>query len=130
MRTTLMVFSGGYDVNCKRQWSEELSGLCGEPDVIIDFSDVTSLDATCVTEVLRMHALRRDKGFARETVILGRLPVRRLFELHKMEDVVRLVDSLDDAIEQPTSAPLTHYAFLGSTGDVKRNAHGSDLSQH
>jgi anti-anti-sigma regulatory factor len=125
-----MVFSGGYDVNCKRQWSEELSGLSGEPNVIIDFSDVTSLDATCVTEVLRLHARRHDKGFDRETVILGRLPVRRLFALHKMEDVVRVVDSLDDAIEQPTSVPVTHHAFLGSTGNLKRTAHGSDLSQH
>jgi anti-anti-sigma regulatory factor len=108
-----MVFSGEYDVSCKQRWSEELEALCAEPNVIMDFSDVTSLDATCVTEVLRMHARRRDHGFDRETVILGQLQVRRLFELHKMQDVVRLVDSLDRAMEQPALAPVTHYAFLG-----------------
>ncbi len=128
MRTALMVFSGEYDVSCKRRWSEELAGLCAEPNVIIDFSDVTSLDATCVTEVLRMHARRRDKGFDRETVILGRLPVRRLFELHKMEDVVRVVDSVDDAMEQPAPAPVARYAFLGSVGDSNGRARGPSLS--
>jgi anti-anti-sigma regulatory factor len=119
-----MVFSGEYDVTCKRRWSEELASLCAEPNVIIDFSDVTSLDATCVTEVLRMHARRRDKGFDRETVILGQLPVRRLFELHKMQDVVRVVDSLDDAMEHPAYAPVTQHAFLGSTADSNGSARG------
>jgi anti-anti-sigma regulatory factor len=63
-----MVFSGAYDVTCKRQWSEELERLCTEPNVIIDFSDVSSLDATCLTEMLRMHERRRDNGFDRETI--------------------------------------------------------------
>lgn len=130
MRTALTVFSGEYDVTCKREWSEELEGLCDEPRVVIDFSDVTSLDATCVTEVLRMHARRHDKGFDRETVILGRMPVRRLFELHKLQDVLRVVDSLDDAIEQPTSALVAHHAFLGTAGDLNGNARGSSLSPH
>jgi anti-anti-sigma regulatory factor len=130
LRAALMVFFGEYDVSCNRQWSEELESLCGEPNVIIDFSAVTSLDATCMTEVLRMHARRHENGFDRETVILGRLPVRRLFELHKMQDVVRIVSSLDDAMGQPTSAPITHYAFLGSTGGLKGNIRGSDLSQN
>jgi anti-anti-sigma regulatory factor len=129
-----MVFSGEYDVTCKEQWSEELDGLCREPNVIMDFSDVTYLDATCMTEVLRMHARRHDKGFDRETVILGRLPVRKLFALHKMQDVVRVVDSLDDAMKQPAPAPVMHYAFLGGAGERRRSRlgvhRGSDLSQH
>ena len=111
MRTALMVFSGKYDVTCKQQWSKELDGLCSEPNVIIDFRDVTDLDATCVTEVLRMHARREARGFERETVILGQLPVRRLFDLHKMQDVVRVVESLDDAMGRPsvTTVVRTQY---------------------
>jgi anti-anti-sigma regulatory factor len=120
MQTALTVFSGAYDVTCKRQWSEELEGLCSEPSVIIDFSGVTLLDATCVTEVLRMHARRQDKGFDRETVILGQPPVRRLFELHKMQDVVRVVDSLDDAMGQQRFAPVVRFAFCGRKQRRKR----------
>lgn len=115
-----MVFSGKYDVTCKRQWSEELEGLCSEPNVIIDFSDVSHLDATCVTEMLRLHERRHDKGFDRETVILGQPPVRRLFDLLKMQEVVRVVECLDDATGPQRFAPIVHYAFCVSDGAAAR----------
>jgi len=114
-----MVFSGKYDVTCKRQWSDELEGLCNEPNVIIDFREVYYLDATCVTEMLKMHARRHDKGFDRETVILGQAPVRRLFDLHRMQDVVRVVECLDDATGKRRVAPKVHYAFCGIGGGVR-----------
>jgi anti-anti-sigma regulatory factor len=117
----LTVFSGEYDVTCKRQWSEELDGLCSEPNVIMDFSEVSYLDATCITEILRMHARRHDKGFDRETVILGQPPVRKLFDLLKMNDVVRVVQCLDDATGPQRFAPIVHHAFCGSGGAAKRN---------
>jgi len=119
-RIALMVFSGRYDVTCKRQWSEVLGGLCGEPNVIIDFSDVSYRDATCVTEMLRMHARRHDKGFDREIVILGRSTVRRLFDLLKMQGVVRVVECLDDAMRLQRSAPIVRYAFCGNAGTSAR----------
>jgi anti-anti-sigma regulatory factor len=112
-RTALTIFSGEYDATCKRQWSEELEGLCTEPNVIIDFTDVSYLDATCVTEMLRMHERRRDNGFDRETIILGQPRVRRLFDLLKMEGVVRVVECLSDATEAQRSAPIVHRAFFG-----------------
>lgn len=119
-RIALMVFSGQYDVTCKRQWSEVLDGLCSEPNVIIDFSDVSYLDATCVTEMLRMHARRHDQGFDREIVILGRPIVRRLFELLKMQGVVRVVECLDDAMRLQRSAPIVRYTFSGIAGTAAR----------
>jgi anti-anti-sigma regulatory factor len=119
-RIALMVFSGEYDVTCKRQWSEVLEGLCSEPNVIIDFSDVSYLDATCATEMLRMHARRHDKGFDRETVILGRPLVRRLFDLLNMQSVVRVVESLDDAMQRQRFAPKVRYAFCGNAGTTAR----------
>ena len=88
--------------------------MCSEPNVIIDFSDVSYLDATCVTEMLRMHARRHDRGFDREIVILGRPIVRRLFELLKMQGVVRVVECLDDAMQLQRSAPIVRYAFSGN----------------
>ena len=124
-----MVFSGEYDVTCKRQWSEELDRLCSEPNVIIDLSDVSYLDATCITEILRMHARRLDKGYDRETVILGQPPVRRLFDLLKMHDVVRVVKCLDDATGPQRFAPTVHHAFYGSGGAAKRNMHLPSLKR-
>jgi len=80
LRTALVVFSGEYDVSCRKRWRDELERLSCEPNVIIDFSDVTYLDATCMTELLRLHERRHAKGFGRETVVLHRPVVRRLFE--------------------------------------------------
>lgn len=117
-----MIFAGAYDATCKRQWSEELDGLCSEPNVIIDLSAVSYLDATCLTEMLRMHERRRDNGFDRETIILGQPPVRRLFDLLKMEGVVRVVECLDDATGPQRSAPIVHRAFCGTSGVTARNA--------
>ncbi len=119
-RTALMVFSGEYDVTCKRQWSEVLEGLCCEPNVIIDFSDVSYLDATCLTEMLKMHARRHDQGFDRETVVLGRPLVRRLFDLLKMQGVVRVVECLDDALQLQRLAPTVRHAFCGNAGTATR----------
>lgn len=112
-RTALMIFSGAYDVTCKEQWSEELETLSTEPNVIIDLSDVSYLDATCLTEMLRMHERRRHNGFDRETIILGQPPVRTLFGLLNMEGVVRVVESLTDATDPQTSAPMVRHAFCG-----------------
>lgn len=111
-RTALMIFSGAYDVTCKEQWSEEFETLCTEPNVTIDLSDVSYLDATCLTEIWRMHERRRHNGFDRETIILGQPPVRTLFVLLNMEAVVRVVESLDDATDLQTSAPIVRHAFL------------------
>lgn len=121
-RTALTIFSGAYDVTCKRQWSEELEGLCAEPNVIIDFSEVSYLDATCVTEVLRMHERRRENGFDRETIIVGQPAVRSLFDLLKMEGVVRVVERLDDATEPQRSAPRVRHAFCGNSRTTARIA--------
>jgi anti-anti-sigma regulatory factor len=106
-----VVFSGEYDVTCKQRWSKQLEVLCGEPNVILDFSDVTYVDATCMTEVLRMHERRHAKGFDRETVILGHPNVRILFDLLKMHGVVRVVESRVDAPPKQRFAPTVHYVF-------------------
>lgn len=85
MRAALIVFSGEYDVSCRKQWRDELERLSCEANVIIDLSDVTYLDATCMTELLRLHERRHANGFGRETVVLNRPLVRRLLELWQMQ---------------------------------------------
>lgn len=114
-RVALMVFSGQYDVTCKRKWSAELEHLCAEPYVIIDLSNVSYLDATCVTELLRMHARRSGKGFDREIVILGQPSVRRVFELLSMQSVVRIVERLKDVTLPEGSSTTVYRAFCGDT---------------
>jgi anti-anti-sigma regulatory factor len=124
-RTALVVFSGAYDVTCKQQWSKELEALCTEPNVIIDLSDVSYLDATCLTEMLRMHERRRHNGFDREAIILDQTPVRRLFDLLNMEGVVRVVKCLDDATGPRRPVPVVHHAFCGKAGATRNLVHSA-----
>jgi anti-anti-sigma regulatory factor len=122
LRTALIVFSGEYDVTCRKRWRGELERLSCEPNVIIDFSNVTNLDATCMTELLRLHERRQANGFGRETVVLHRPLVRRLFELLQMQDVLRVVETLDEAVDKEELAPLVRHAFEGVI-DAVRPAH-------
>ncbi len=126
MRTALVVFSGEYDVSCRKQWREELERLSCEPNVIIDFSNVTYLDATCMTELLRLHERRHANGFGRETVVLHRPLVRRVFELLQMQDVLRVVETVDEAVDKKELAPIVRHAFEGAI-DAVRPAHRTAL---
>jgi anti-anti-sigma factor len=128
LRTLLIVFSGEYDVSCRKRWRDELERLSREPNVIIDFSDVTYLDATCMTELLRLHERRQANGFGRETVVLHRPLVRRLFELLQMQDVLRVVETVDEAVDKKELAPIVRHAFAGGT-DALRPAHRPALQR-
>ena len=128
MRTALVVFSGEYDVSCRKQWREELERLSCEPNVIIDFSNVTYLDATCMTELLRLHERRHANGFGRETVVLHRPLVRRVFELLQMQDVLRVVETVDEAVDKKELAPIVRHAFEGGI-DAVRPAHRPALQR-
>jgi len=122
LRTALIVFSGEYDVSCRKQWREELDRLSCEPNVIINFSNVTYLDATCMTELLRLHERRRANGFGRETVVVHRPLVRRLLELLQMQDVLRVVETIGEAVDKKELAPVVRHAFGGAI-DVIRSTH-------
>lgn len=128
MRTALIVFSGEYDVSCRKRWREELERLSCEPNVIIDFSDVTYLDATCMTELLRLHERRHANGFGRETVVLHRPLVRRLFELLQMKDVLRVVETVDEAVDKKELGLIVRHAFAGGI-DAVRPAHRPTLQR-
>jgi anti-anti-sigma factor len=128
LRTALIVFSGEYDVSCRKQWREELERLSCEPNVIIDFTNVSYLDATCMTELLRLHEHRHAKGFGRETVVLHRPLVRRLFELLHMQDGLRIVETLDEAVDKEELAPIVRHAFEGAI-DAVRPAHRPALQR-
>ena len=128
MRTVLVLFSGEYDVTCRKRWRAELERLSCERNVIIDFSNVTYLDATCVTELLRLHERRDANGFSRETVVLHRPLVRRLFELLHMQDVLRIVETVDEAVDKKELAPIVRHAFEGAI-DAVRAAHRPALQR-
>ena len=75
-----------------------MSGVAEIPDLILDFREVTFIDSTCVTELLRMHTIRVTNSLPRETIVLGKTPIRRLFEVL---DLYRVFNVVEDAGELP-----------------------------
>jgi anti-anti-sigma factor len=111
METVVMVFAGEYDLTSKEQLRTTLARLSTMPRVVLDFSDVTYLDSTVITELIRMRKLRAASGFERETIVFQHPPLKRLFDILDMGKVFRLVGTLDDAVEK-NGAPVTvQYAF-------------------
>ena len=102
MAVASIAFSGEYDLNSKERLRERLETLRCEPDVVIDFSGVTHLDATCVTELVRMHRHRRSLGFDRETIIVGDPSVQRCLDLLKMQLIFSVIDASNEAEGSPS----------------------------
>jgi anti-anti-sigma factor len=120
MQTVVMIFTGEYDLTSKERLRETLEELCAVPSVILNFSDVTYVDSTVITELIRMHNLRAERGFASEAIVLQNRNVRQVLDLLQMQQIFRFFEALDDAVG-PTDWPLTvRYAFAGSEGSASK----------
>lgn len=109
---TMVVFAGEYDAGGKSSLRSLLERVADIPELILDFREVAFIDSTCVTEMLRMHALRVTNGLSRETIVLGETPIRRLFE---MLDLYRVFNVVDDVADVPHDiAALKRVEFLFS----------------
>lgn len=94
--TTTVVFTGEYDVGSKTSLRKLLDRIAEVPDLVLDFREVTFIDSTCVTELLRMHTLRAANSLPRETIVMGKTPIRHLFEVL---DLYRVFNVVEDAGE-------------------------------
>jgi anti-anti-sigma factor len=95
---TMVVFAGEYDVRSKTSLRSLLDRIGEIPDLVLDFREVTFIDSTCVTELLRMHTRRIGNNLSRETIVVGEAPIRRLFEAL---DLYRVFNVVEDAAGVP-----------------------------
>ena len=89
---TIVVFAGDYDVGGKASLRSLLDGVAEIPDLILDFREVTFFDSTCVTELLRMQTIRITKSLPRGTILMGKSPIRRLFEVLDLYRVFNVIE--------------------------------------
>jgi anti-anti-sigma factor len=115
METVVIVFAGEYDLTSKEQLRTTLALLSTVPRVIFDFSDVTYLDSTVITELIRMRNLRAASGFKRETIVFQHPQLKRVFDILQMGKLFRLVGTLDEAIDKDGADVIVRYAFTDST---------------
>jgi anti-anti-sigma factor len=66
--------------------------------VVADLSGVTFLDSSGLNALLRGYRALEERGIAFRVVAEPAGPVRRLFDLTQVGDVLRVVDSLEDGV--------------------------------
>ena len=109
---TRVVFTGEYDLALKQQLRDELDSLVDEPAVVLDFSDVSYIDSTCVAELMRNRDLRVTRGLRSPTILIkADNRIRRIFE------ILGLLSAFDFVEELPPSESLVRYACAGGTDD-------------
>lgn len=116
MTNTVIVFAGEYDLACKDQLRDEFLSVQSEPSLVLDLSEVSYVDSSFVTQLLRLHQYRHASTFATETIVLRHPMLRRLFAVLGLQSTFRLVDTLDEAIGTNGEVTSIRYAFSGTTG--------------
>lgn len=112
---TVIVFAGEYDIASKDRLRRELESLESESSLVIDFSEVTYVDSSCITELLRMNHARRAKGYETAAIVVKRgNAVRRIFEIADLPALFKVVETLDEAVKKNGETATVRYAFPGT----------------
>jgi anti-anti-sigma regulatory factor len=113
METVVVIFAGEYDIACKREMRAELEKLVSVQNVVLDFSRVTFIDSTVIAELIRMHRLRAENLFERETMVVSTWSLRKMFDLLQLNKVFRRVETLDEGVGENADEADVRYAFAG-----------------
>lgn len=115
--TTVMVFSGEYDIASKDEVRAAFNAVSGAQRVALDFTDVTYIDSSIIQELVRLHNARVAGELERETIVLRNRNLIRIFELLHLTSIFRVVESLDEAIGKEGEDIIVQYAsaFDGAT---------------
>ena len=100
----------------KQRLREDLAYLVSVPNVILDFSEVTYIDSTVIAELVRMHRLRAENLYERETIVVQTPSLRRLFKLLNLQNIFEIVSVLEDARCNDRDAVTLRSASPGQPG--------------
>ncbi|MBV8371828.1 MAG: STAS domain-containing protein [Candidatus Eremiobacteraeota bacterium] len=117
--STLMILNGEYDLSCKATFRRELDSLVADERVILDFTNVSYMDSTCLSELVRMNQARKLKSYDSETIVLGNGgAVKKLLTISRLDLLFDVTDSIDAALEKSDGSTLIRYSF-GCDGHSK-----------
>jgi anti-anti-sigma factor len=118
MRTVVRVFSGKYDLAHQRQLRAEFDAICEEPNLILDMRGVTYMDSTCITELLRLHNCRNEKGIGPVSIVRNTFIVKRLFGILYFRTLFHLVETLKEVLPTDGSRVVVQYACRGDQSEL------------
>lgn len=106
----VMVFSGEYDLSSQQQLRRAFDSLASTGRAVLDFTAVTYIDSTVLSELVRLNALRLECGLEAVTLATVNTNILRVLSLVQLTDVLRIVDSPENAVSQNGSAATVTHA--------------------
>jgi anti-anti-sigma factor len=125
METAIVTFAGEYDIAAKERLRADLNRFVDVSNVILDFSAVTFVDSTAIAELVRLHRLRAENLYERETIVVGAPSLRRLFGLLQLNKIFEIVDVLEDAHCPDPDTVTRHNATPGHGGPGEGGGSGA-----
>ena len=119
MEPVVVVFAGEYTVGSKGKLHRELSRLATKPRLVLDFSEVTYMDSTCIAELMRMEYRRSNAKFEATHIVMQSPVLLRIFSVLTLDRVFRVVPTLSQAIDSGVEGLHVQYAFCGDDGAAK-----------
>ena len=98
--TTVLVFSGEYDLVLRDQVRAAIDSVSDARRVVLDFSDATYIDSMIIQELIRVHNTRAAENLEPEWIVVRNSALLRVFEILHLASVFRVVESLDDAVSK------------------------------
>jgi anti-anti-sigma factor len=119
MEPVVVVFAGEYNLGSKGKLHREMSRLAAKPRLVLDFSEVTYMDSTCIAELMRMEQRRSAAGFDPAFVVMQAPVLLRIFTVLTLDRVFRVVPTLVAAVGVDAEGLHVEYAFCGDDGRAK-----------
>lgn len=120
----VLVFAGEYDLANKDALRRSLTHLEACDDLVFDLTEVTFIDSTFLTELIRLEKARKANNLSRITIVSpAQSAIRRLFDLTGLASVVTFVetygrDDPDDVVEfAPTGDTMDATARVTGVGE-------------
>lgn len=85
-------FSGEYDLARKEELRRQLTPLTTVERAVLDFTDVTFIDSSCLVELLRANRMRDEAGLEPLTILIR--PdgvVQRVFDITQLSAALNVV---------------------------------------
>ena len=116
MDVVVAVFTGEYDLSHRAILRVELSGLCEQPNLVLDMSAVNYIDSTCIAELVSLQDRRRQAGLPSPGIVLHAPSVRKLFRILSLGSIFNIATALDEVLpKNSTSVTVWHLSPGGET---------------
>jgi anti-sigma B factor antagonist len=93
----IVALDGEWDVYRCPELDERLESAYAAPQVVLDLSNATYLDSTCLGALVRMRKERAARGLEPAHLVITSPMVRRIFEIVRLDRVWPIHDSLEAA---------------------------------